>query len=201
MDPPRALRNGLLLTFAACRAWAAGGPAPPEHGALCVGPAPAADTTVSLNPGPELRASTTASVGLGGLELGVERLLTVRGEEKTAAAIRFEFAWFENPFLCLSFDPASGAWSLREMSKSVGLCRCKGGASPGPDLPGWPTAQARYEAGVDLYAAGRLKEAVQAFKAVLDIEPDSASAKRAIRRVREELARDAQAASGTAGTP
>ena len=44
-----------------------------------------------------------------------------------------------------------------------------------------------YEAGVDLYAQGRLSEAAAAFKRILELEPDNVSARRALDRVQTEL--------------
>lgn len=44
-----------------------------------------------------------------------------------------------------------------------------------------------YEAGVDLYAQGRLSEAAAAFKRILDLEPENVSARRALDRVQSEL--------------
>lgn len=44
-----------------------------------------------------------------------------------------------------------------------------------------------YEAGVDLYAQGRLAEAAQAFKQILELEPANVSARRALDRVQSEI--------------
>ena len=44
-----------------------------------------------------------------------------------------------------------------------------------------------YEAGVDLYAQGRLSEAAAAFKRILELEPDNVSARRALDRVQSEI--------------
>lgn len=44
-----------------------------------------------------------------------------------------------------------------------------------------------YEAGVDLYAQGRLPEAAAAFKRILEIDPDNVSARRALDRVQAEI--------------
>jgi tetratricopeptide (TPR) repeat protein len=44
-----------------------------------------------------------------------------------------------------------------------------------------------YEAGVDLYAQGRLSEASAAFKRILELEPDNVSARRALDRVQSEI--------------
>lgn len=44
-----------------------------------------------------------------------------------------------------------------------------------------------YEAGVDLYAQGRLSEAAAAFKRILELEPDNVSARRALDRVQSEM--------------
>ena len=44
-----------------------------------------------------------------------------------------------------------------------------------------------YEKGVDLYAAGRLREAAASFAAILDADPTNEAAARALLRVRAEL--------------
>lgn len=49
-----------------------------------------------------------------------------------------------------------------------------------------------YEAGVDLYAQGRLREAAEMFRKVLDADPRNISARRALDRVQAELLEGAQ---------
>lgn len=44
-----------------------------------------------------------------------------------------------------------------------------------------------YETGVDFYAQGKLSEAAAAFRRILEVEPDNASARRALDRVQSEI--------------
>lgn len=180
----------LLLGVLAGAAPAAERSVSPEEGAVCIAPVPAAGYTVRLDEGPELRASTAASVGVGGLGADQGHVVVVRRDGRVEDLLRFDFARFENRFLCLAFDLHAGAWSLKEVKRSAGACLCKGGAAPAPGLRGWPTVSGLYERGVDVYAQGRLGEAVKSFEDVLDIEPQNASAKRALSRVRKEIADD-----------
>jgi tetratricopeptide (TPR) repeat protein len=66
-------------------------------------------------------------------------------------------------------------------------------AAPKPIEPARPSAatpqdiERLYEAGVDLYAQGRLSEAAAAFKRILELEPDNVSARRALDRVQTEI--------------
>ncbi len=47
--------------------------------------------------------------------------------------------------------------------------------------------QKLYEAGVDLYAQGRLSEAANMFQRILDMDPANNSARRALQRVQSEI--------------
>lgn len=49
-----------------------------------------------------------------------------------------------------------------------------------------------YEAGVDLYAQGRLSEASAAFRRILEVEPSNVSARRALDRVQSEILQGAK---------
>jgi tetratricopeptide (TPR) repeat protein len=61
-------------------------------------------------------------------------------------------------------------------------------AEPAPRSSASPQDIERlYEAGVDLYAQGRLSEAAAAFKRILELEPDNVSARRALDRVSSEI--------------
>lgn len=56
-----------------------------------------------------------------------------------------------------------------------------------PSAPAPQDIERLYEAGVDLYAQGRLSEAAAAFKRILELEPDNVSARRALDRVQSEI--------------
>jgi TolA-binding protein len=67
--------------------------------------------------------------------------------------------------------------------------RARAAAPRGPSVPGVSTARndTLYEAGVQLYAQGRLAEARRAFRALLRRNPRDVSARRAVDRVEAEL--------------
>ncbi|MDE2293487.1 MAG: tetratricopeptide repeat protein, partial [Elusimicrobia bacterium] len=52
--------------------------------------------------------------------------------------------------------------------------------------------QRLYEAGVDLYAQGRLSEAAGMFQKILSLDPKNASARRALTRVQAEILQGGQ---------
>ncbi|MDX6771117.1 MAG: type IX secretion system membrane protein PorP/SprF [Elusimicrobiota bacterium] len=61
-------------------------------------------------------------------------------------------------------------------------------AAPRPAAPVGPGEIERlYDAGVELYSQGRLKEAAGTFKRILELEPGNVSAKRALDRVQSEI--------------
>lgn len=61
------------------------------------------------------------------------------------------------------------------------------GPAPAPAARTPQEIERLYETGVDLYAQGRLAEAAQAFKQILEIEPGNVSARRALDRVQSEM--------------
>ena len=47
--------------------------------------------------------------------------------------------------------------------------------------------QRLYDAGVEFYAQGRLSEAAQMFRKMLEVDPENVSARRALKRVEAEM--------------
>lgn len=58
---------------------------------------------------------------------------------------------------------------------------------PVPVKPGPMDVERMYEAGVDLYAQGRLQEAAGMFKEMLKVDPDNSAAKKALARIESDL--------------
>ncbi|MBI2362491.1 MAG: type IX secretion system membrane protein PorP/SprF [Elusimicrobia bacterium] len=73
----------------------------------------------------------------------------------------------------------------REREEPAAAALPKPEARPGGVSP--VEVQRLYEAGVDLYAQGRLSEAANMFQKILTLDPKNASAQRALRRVQAEI--------------
>ncbi len=80
---------------------------------------------------------------------------------------------------------------LIEKIKNTGATRLadipKKDIAPSKGKPSPVMIQRRYEAGVDLYAQGRLAEAANMFQQILRLDPENKSAQRALRRVQAEI--------------